>query len=94
MENECSWYDPSCALSWLAEEIKAIFIWIYDGILSAIATLFESIPVPDFLANLQSYELPSSIAWAANALNLPFGLGIIVTAYTARFILRRLPFIG
>lgn len=94
MENECSWYDPSCGLQWLADELKAIWLWIYDGILSGVATLFESVPVPDFLQNMQSYELPSSVAWFAEAFNIPYGLGVIVSSYVARFILRRIPFIG
>lgn len=94
MENQCSWYDPSCALKWLADELKAIWLWIYDGFMSGLASLFEAIPAPDFLANMQSYTLPPTLAWAADALNLTYGVGVIVTAYTARFILRRIPAIG
>lgn len=94
MSNECSWYDPSCALQWLADEFKAFFIWAYDGILSGLAALFELIPVPDFLMNVPSYQIPASIAWALSAFNVPFGIGLVVSAYTARFILRRIPAIG
>jgi hypothetical protein len=94
MNNECSWYDPSCALAWLSAELKAFALWIYDAFMSGFSALVEAIPVPDFLANVGSYTLPSSLSWAAHALNLDIGLGIVVTAYTARFILRRIPFIG
>ena len=94
MKNECSWYDPSCALKWLSDELKAIWLYIYDALLSGLAALFESIPVPDFLANIQSYTLPPAVAWAAESFNLEYGLGVIVAAYVARFIVRRIPIIG
>lgn len=94
MQNECAWYDPSCALSWLANEIKALFLWIYEGILSGILGILSAIPVPDFLTNLPTFTIPPSVAWFADAFNLTFGLSIIVSAYTVRFIIRRLPFIG
>ncbi len=94
MQNECSWYDPSCALTWLSDELKAIFLWLYDAMLSGFAAVIEAIPVPDFLANIHSFTLPPMLSWAVSSFNLPFGIGVIVTAYTARFILRRIPFIG
>lgn len=94
MPNECKWYDPSCALTWLSDELKAIWLWLYDSILSGFAAVIEAIPVPDFLLNLHSFTLPPTLSWFVNCLNLPIGLGIVVTAYTARFILRRIPFIG
>jgi hypothetical protein len=94
MENTCTWYDPSCALGWLVDEFKSFFIWVYDILLSGFAAVIEAFPVPDFLLNMQTFALPPSIAWAATALNIPFGLTVIVSAYTSRFILRRIPGIG
>lgn len=94
MENECSWYDPSCALKWLADELKAFFLWLYDSILSGFAALLEMIPVPEFMANVGTFSLPSGVAYFASAFELPFAMGVIVAAYTARFILRRIPVIG
>jgi len=38
--------------------------------------------------------LPTSVSWAASAFQLDVGLGIIVSAYISRFILRRIPIIG
>lgn len=94
MENQCSWYDPSCALTWFSGELKSLGLWFYDSLLSGFAVIVEAIPMPDFLINLQPYALPQSIAWAAESMNLTYGLTVIVSAYTARFILRRIPFIG
>jgi hypothetical protein len=90
----CEWYDPTCALGWISEEFKAIFVWLYDGLMSGFASVLESFPVPDFLLTMGVVTLPSGVAWAAEAFQLPLGAGIIVSAYTARFILRRIPFIG
>ncbi|MAY15260.1 MAG: hypothetical protein CMI06_07980 [Oceanospirillaceae bacterium] len=92
--NTCEWYDPSCALGWLRDEFQAFGVWIWDSILSGIASVFEAIPVPEFMLNVDSYTLPTSVSWAASAFQLDVGLGIIVSAYISRFILRRIPIIG
>jgi hypothetical protein len=92
--NSCKWYDPSCSLAWLRDEFQAFGVWLWDSILSGFASVFESIPVPDFLLNVQSYNLPSGVSWAASAFQLDVGLAIVVSAYVARFILRRIPIIG
>ncbi len=93
-ENECSWYDPSCAFKWFADELRFFAVWVYDGFMSGLSAIISAIPVPDFLANLQSFTLPPAVAWAAEAFNIPYGLAVIVSAYTARFILRRIPAVG
>ena len=93
MAESCNWYDPSCALDWIGDELQAFFLWCYDGILSGLAALLEMIPVPDFL-NSASIQLPPAVAFFADVLMLPEGLQVIATAYTARFILRRIPGIG
>jgi len=94
MENTCSWYDPSCALTWLRDELHAFSLWVWNGILSSMASLFEVIPIPSFMTGLGVHTLPPGISWAASAFQLDVGLTIIVSAYTARFILRRIPVIG
>lgn len=92
--NSCEWYDPSCALEWLRDEFQAFGVWILDSILSSIAAIFESIPVPDFMQNVGTISLPPTVNWILDAFQLDVGIGIIVTAYTARFILKRIPIIG
>lgn len=93
-ENTCSWYDPSCALAWLRDELQAFGVWIYDGILSGLAALLEAIPAPEFLTNASNYTLPPGVEWAAQPFQLDIGLTIIVSAYIARFVLRRIPGVG
>jgi len=93
-KNSCEWYDPSCALQWLSDEFKAFWLYLYDSLITGLAVVVEAIPVPDFLSNIQSVSLPSGVAWFIEPFNIGYGLIAIVGAYTARFILRRIPFIG
>ena len=94
MDNVCSWYDPSCSLQWMSEELQSLFTWLWDSILSACASVLEALPVPDFLLNTGSFIIPGEVSWAASAFNIEFGIGIIVSAYVARFVLRRIPLVG
>lgn len=61
--------------------------------MGGLASLFESIPVPSFL-EMGNLNLPSSVIFFTDLFVLPLGASIIVSAYTLRFIIRRLPFIG
>lgn len=92
--NTCNFYDPSCLLAWLRDEFQHFFIWAWDSVLSGFASVIENIDVPSFLLNVTSYDLPPSVSWAASAFQLDVGIGIIVSAYTSRFLLRRLTILG
>lgn len=94
MENSCDWYDISCGLKWMADELKMIIMWWYDALLSGLAKIIESIPVPDFLENIYNAVMTPEVSWFLDPFELPYGLGVMVTAYAARFLLRRVPFIG
>lgn len=94
MYESCEWYDITCGLKWIGDELKSFFLWAYDGVISGFASMIEAIPVPDFLANMQTFSLPPGVAYFASAFEIPWGIAIVVTAYTARFILRRIPVIG
>jgi len=91
---DCKWYDISCISIWWVEEIKALSLYIFNSILSGFASVVEAIPVPEFLLNIGNFTLPNSILFYVNLFELPVGIGIIVAAYTARFVLRRIPLIG
>jgi hypothetical protein len=94
MENTCSWYDPSCALQWLQDELQSLSVWLYDAIMSGIASIYEAIPAPDFLLNANTLSIPSGVSWVVSMFQLDVGVSIVVSAYIARFILRRIPVIG
>jgi hypothetical protein len=80
-------------LQWLADELKAILLWFWDALLSGLAVMIESIPVPSFLQST-NFVIPPSVSWVAEAFLLDVGVGLIVAAYTLRFIVKRLPVVG
>ena len=92
-DDSCDVLDFGCYFKWLTDEISLIFLSIFNKILEGLVYILSLIPVPDFLVNT-SFMLPSSIAYYAEVFNISIGVGIIVSAYTFRFLLRRIPFIG
>lgn len=91
---ECSNFDIGCYFNYAIEEIKSLFLYFAELILSSFAYLIENIPVPDFLLNTSNFNLPSDLLFYTTLFQLPAGIAIVVSAYTARFILRRIPLIG
>lgn len=71
---------------------RKVFSWIVDGILA----LYDAIPVPEFISNIPSLfgNLASGVWWFLGPFHIGTGIGIILSAYTIRFFIRRLPFIG
>lgn len=90
---ECSFTDVGCHTDNAFIALERFFAWVWDGVLNGIASMLELIPVPDFLQN-QTLTIPDGVAWFAGALELDAGLPILVGAWAARFLVRRLPFIG
>lgn len=82
------------------DHLVDLLLWVprklFVGLLDGIVYLVGLIPVPDFSADLGSAL--SSVSpyiiyyWDFFALN--FGLSVIFAAVVARFLVRRLPFIG
>lgn len=93
-DKKCGLFDPTCTLAWIAEELRLLVLWAYDSILSSIASLIESFPVPDFMLNPSTINITGGMAYFAQPFELVTGIKIVVAAYTARFILRRIPIIG
>ncbi len=93
-ENTCAWFDPSCSLAWIRDELQAFGLWLWESVLNGLATTFEALPIPDFMSDVGTYSIPPGVSWAAESLQIDLGLAIVVSAYTARFILRRVPVIG
>ena len=81
-------------IKWLADELEAIYYSIINGLLDGITGLIGLVPVPDFLLNMPSYTLPADVSYWVQPLMIEQGLIIVSGAYIARFILRRIPFIG
>lgn len=81
-------------LLWWMDESDNQSLSLFDRILSGLASLIEGIPVPDFLVNIGTYQLPPDVAYFADFLLLDFGAGVIVSSFILRFLIRRIPFIG
>ncbi|PID50323.1 MAG: hypothetical protein CR991_02100 [Proteobacteria bacterium] len=80
----------------LGEWASDFIIWLLDKLLSAGVSILESIPAPDWMANINNYSNaipPEVIFWVA-PLNFPEGLAIIMSAYLLKFLIKRIPFIG
>lgn len=90
---ECKSYDIFCWLGWLVDEIKLVFVGLYASILDSLTNLFSAIPTPDFLLGVVP-SLPQSVVFFANLFMVHYGMGIVVSAYLLRFLVRRLPIIG
>lgn len=83
-------------LEWIKEFFQWIGNFIYSGLLDGLASVIEAIPVPDFLSQANSFfgNIPSIIVFFFQYFAIAEGLGFIAVALVARFILRRIPFIG
>ena len=93
-DDSCDFYDLSCVGGWIQDQLTSFALWLYERILSGLASVIESIPVPDWMLNAGSLNVPGSVAWFASSFQLDTGMGIIVSAYLLRFVIRRIPFIG
>lgn len=70
---------------------KEMLYWL----MGLLASILELIPVPDWVDDADSLgHLSSDIAFYVAPMQLGEGIGIILTAYTIRFIIRRIPVIG
>lgn len=70
------------------------WMWVFETSFIPFVVILELIPVPTFAQNMGSLNMPSGVAWFAQALELPSGAAIMVSAWGIRFVVRRLPFIG
>ncbi len=92
----CSPTDIGCWLDWLSQELKAIFINIFDAILQALAALIASIPAPAWSQNLGNLValVPGEMWWLADMFQIGLGATIMASAMLIRFTIRRIPGIG
>lgn len=85
-ENIAEWVEG--IFSEIVEFLLDLPLRILDSILSAIATVIESIPAPDVVeSNIANY-IPDDIAWFLVMSNFPEGLAIIGSAYLFYFLRR------
>jgi hypothetical protein len=70
--------------------------WVLQHILEALTTIINAIPVPVAFADFAnaSGQFTGPVVWWLTLLQVPYGIGVIFGAMLARFLLRRIPFIG
>ena len=86
----------SQALTWFFHVLDVLPLHIWVLVLQGLAAVVAAIPVPSWLSSAPSYvaALPPWVLYICASLQVPTGLGIILSAYAARFVLRRIPLIG
>jgi hypothetical protein len=83
-------------MEWLLE----VFLWVprkvWAETLDALAGVLEAIPVPDFVATADGAfsAIPANVLFFAQYFALGEGIAMIISAYTLRFLIRRIPIIG
>jgi len=94
-------------MDYLIDFLSQILVWLKDLllwvprklsslILDGLASLIESIPVPDWLANASGFlaGISPEIAYFLAAFEFEFGLTVVLAAYIIRFLIRRIPVVG
>jgi len=83
-------------LQWLIDVLLWLPLKLWDLLLTGCEELIAWLPVPDFFtgASTSLASIPGEVAYFAQALALPAGLSMMLTAYVIRFVIRRLPVVG
>lgn len=75
--------------------IKALIVMIiYIGISYGIDYLLELLQSLDFNLSNHAGSMGEGISFALNYIKIKEGIELILTAYSVRFLIRRIPFIG
>lgn len=82
------------ALQWLLDALLWLPLKLFELFMQGFVAVLSAIPVPAWMENMTFANIPSSVAYFAEAMQIEYGIGIMVTAYIVRFIIRRLPVIG
>jgi hypothetical protein len=81
---------------WLLDLLQWIPKKLYSEAMAGIANFFNALPVPDFVTQAAGafQGIPSTVLYFASMFELAFGVSVVLSALLARFVLRRIPFIG
>tara|TARA_A100001391_G_scaffold68654_1_gene43891 strand:+ start:4748 stop:5038 length:291 start_codon:yes stop_codon:yes gene_type:complete len=90
----CAFYDVGCWTGHFVDGVNDFVLWLLEMLLGSVISVIEAIPVPGWLDQAASVSLPDSMLWLSGILQLPFGMTVFVSAYTLRFLIRRIPLIG
>lgn len=82
--------------NWLVDALKDVIAWVASLVLDALAVILQAIPVPGWVASGQSAfnAIDPQVWYWLGPFNIPEGVGIILSAYGIRFLIRRIPIFG
>ena len=82
------------------DNITSVLLWVpkklFSELVDACVAALNAIPVPGWLDSVGGLwaGIPSGVWWFASVAQFGFGMAVIGSALTLRFIIRRLPIIG
>ncbi|HIL23614.1 MAG TPA: hypothetical protein EYG20_10055 [Alcanivorax sp.] len=91
---ECTLFDVGCWTDWVFQAFADFLLWMFEGVLSGVAGVLESIQMPGWVQNIAGLSLPDSVVFWMSFFEIQTGLTIIASAYGVRFLIRRIPIIG
>lgn len=84
----------------VAQFAMDVALWIprktYELLLDGLGLVIGAIPVPEAISAHAGAlsAISGPVVWWLSVLQVPAGLGMVMSAYLVRFLIRRLPFIG
>ncbi|NKF24814.1 hypothetical protein [Solimonas marina] len=83
-------------LSWLNDTLLYVPKWVLEKLLAGLSALLSAIPVPDWMSAASGYlsGIPSGVVWFLDIMHFGFGVTVVLSALTLRFLIHRIPFIG
>lgn len=84
------------AAQWLFDLLLVLPLHLWVLVLGGLQSAVNAIPVPSFFSSAASYvaQMPGSVAYFSEGMQIPYGLGVVTTAWLLRWVLRRIPLIG
>ncbi|HEX3912693.1 MAG TPA: DUF2523 family protein [Steroidobacteraceae bacterium] len=83
-------------LTWLLGFVDWCFLECAKFVLAGLAAFMNAIPVPAWMSSASGAvaSIPPGVAYLIGTMHIADGCTILVSAYTIRFLIRRLPIIG
>jgi hypothetical protein len=83
-------------LEWVLEVVLWLPLQLYKLLCEGLVLVLQAIPVPDWMESAATAfgAIPSGVAYFLQAMEIPFGIAVVASAYTIRFLIRRIPFFG
>lgn len=81
---------------WLWTVISEFPLHVLSLLLQGLAAFINWIPAPGFFADAGSWigNIPPLVAFLLSSLQIGSLVTVLVSAYTLRFVIRRIPFLG